>query len=138
MNMKRIIISVVILTTLCLAQAYAKGKHQGACKTDIDKLCGSHKGDRAAMKACIKQNKENFSAECKAQREKFKAGKAERTEKRAKTLEACASDIQKLCPEANQPGAKKNAPFRCLMLNRDKVSPTCQAALPDRPARRQK
>lgn len=136
--MTRIIISSLILTTLSLTQVSAKGKNQGACKADIDKLCGSHRGDRAAMKACIKQNKENFSAECKAQRDRFRAGKPERTAKRAKVLEACAPDVQKLCPEANQPGAKKNAPFRCLMLNRDKVSPTCQAALPAKPARRPK
>lgn len=138
MKMKRIIISAVILTTLNLPLTAANGKPQGACKADIEKFCGSHKGNRQAMRACIKQNKENFSAECKAPKQKPGANRAEHRAKRAKSLEACSGDVQKYCPEANQPGAKKNAPFRCLMLNRDKLSPACQAALPEKRVRKEK
>lgn len=132
--MKRIIIPAAILTIFSLAQLQAKDKQQGACQADMEKLCGNHKGDRQAMKACLQQNKDNFSAECKAQREKFRAGKAERNAKRAKVMEVCANDVQKLCPQANQPGAKKNASFHCLRLNREKLSPGCQAALPEKKA----
>jgi hypothetical protein len=138
MKQIKIIFSALIFFSLASLPLTAKGKHNGPCKADIEKFCGAKKSDRKAMKACIKENKDKFSAECKAKKEEHKAKHAERKEKMAKTLETCAPDIQKLCPEAKAAGAKKHAPIKCLMQNREKVSATCKAALPEKRVKKEK
>lgn len=130
MKPTRILLSVSIIAALSLTQLHAKNRQQGACKAEIEKLCGSHKGNRPAMKACIQQNKDKVSAECKAGRDRSNARNSERKVKNAKALETCAPDLQKFCPETTKPGAKKQAPYKCLMQNREQVSATCKAALP--------
>jgi hypothetical protein len=133
-----IAITAIALFTLPASAERGKGKKNGPCKADIEKFCGDKKGDRKAMKACIKENKDKFSAECKAKKEEHKAKHAERKAKMSKALETCAPDIQKLCPDANVAGAKKHAGLKCLMQNRDKVSDTCKAALPEKRVRKEK
>ncbi len=107
----------------------------GACKADIEKFCGAHKGNRKAMKDCIKTNKDKFSAECRAKKADHKANKADRKAKFEKTMEVCQKDIQQFCA-ADQ--AKKPLALRCLMKNRDKVSAECKATLPAKRVRKEK
>lgn len=133
--------ALVAFAVLAFAAApvFAKGdRKNGPCKAEIEKLCGDKKGDKKAMKACIKENHDKFSAECKAQKDKYKAKHEERKAKMSKAMETCSADIQKLCPEANAAGAKKHAGIKCLMQNRDKVSEPCKAALPEKRVRKQK
>lgn len=133
------ILTLFALLTFAATPAFAKHERKsGPCKADIDKLCGDKKGDRKAMKACIKENKDKFSPECKAKKAEHKAKHEERKAKMAKAVEVCGADIKKLCPEAAAPGAKKYAPMKCLMQNRDKVSDTCKAALPAKRVRKEK
>lgn len=114
------------------ADGHAKA---GACKADIEKFCGAHKGNRKAMKECIKTNKDKFSAECQAKKVDHKAKKAERKAKFEKTIEICQKDIQQFCA-ANKD--KKPMALRCLMKNRDKITPECKAALPEKRVRKEK
>jgi len=116
-------------------QANAGRAKAGACKADIEKFCGAHKGNRKAMKECIKTNKDKFSAECQAKKVDHKAKRAERKAKFEKTMEICQKDIQQFCA-ANQ--GKKPMAMRCLMKNRDKISAECKAALPAKRVRKEK
>lgn len=139
MKLTHKILTVMAILIFAVPAVSAKeGRKSGPCMADIQKLCGDKKGDRKAMKACIKENKDKFSPECKAQKEKHKAKHAERKAKMTKALEVCGADIKKLCPEAAAPGAKKHAPMKCLMQNRDKVSAECKAALPEKRVRKEK
>lgn len=132
-------LTLFALLTFAVAPAFAKHERKsGPCKADIEKFCGDKKGDRKAMKACIKENKDKFSAECKAKNAEHKAKHEERKAKMAKAMDTCAADIQKLCPEAKAAGAKKHAGMKCLMQNRDKVSAECKAALPEKRVRKEK
>ena len=116
-------------------EANASRAKAGACKADIEKFCGAHKGNRKAMKECIKTNKDKFSAECQAKKADHKAKKAERKAKFEKTMEVCQKDIQQFCA-ADQ--GKKPMAFRCLMKNRDKISAECKATLPAKRVRKEK
>lgn len=131
-----------ILTTALIALAFtviplSANKHAkaGACKADVEKFCGAHKGNRKAMKDCINANKDKFSAECKAKKEENKAKRADRKAKFDKALEVCQTDLQKICPADKD---KKPQAFRCLMKNRDKVSAECKAALPEKRVKKEK
>lgn len=136
---QKILIVITSFTLLALpASANRKEGKNGPCKADIEKFCGDKKGDRKAMKACIQDNKDKFSAECKAKKAEYKAKHEERKAKMSKAMDTCAADIQKLCPEAKAPGAKKHAGIKCLMQNRDKVSAECKAALPEKRVRKEK
>jgi hypothetical protein len=131
-------ISLSILLGLGLAIApLSAGKHRknGPCKADIAQHCGTHKGDRKAMRSCIKQNADKFSAECKAHKAQYKQGKTERKQRFAKLLETCSADIAQHCPQGAN---KKHTSMKCLMQNRAKVSEACRAALPQPRVRKQK
>ena len=116
-------------------QAKAGRAKAGACKADIDKFCGAHKGNRKAMKECVKTNKDKFSAECKAMKNDNKAKRADRKAKFEKAMETCQKDIQQFCAAEKD---KKPMALRCLMKNRDKVSAECKAALPEKRVRKEK
>ena len=107
----------------------------GACKADVDKFCGAHKGNRKAMKDCIQANTDKFSAECKANKAGRKAHKAERKAKFQKTMEVCQKDIEQFCAADR---AKKPMAMRCLMKNREKITPECRATLPEKRVRKEK
>jgi hypothetical protein len=53
----------------------------GACKADKEKYCAQcTKEDKECMKKCVKENKKNFSAECKKHMEKKRKSKDKRSE----------------------------------------------------------
>lgn len=107
----------------------------GACKADIEKFCGAHKGNRKAMKDCVNANKAKFSAECQAMKSNHKAKKVDRKARFEKTIEICQKDIQQFCV-AEQ--GKRSKAIRCLMKNREKVSAECKTALPEKRVRKEK
>jgi hypothetical protein len=133
-----------ILTLICAAGLTAalaanQKQHNTACKADVEKFCGQHKGKRDAMRECIKANKDSFSAECRAQKEQAKARRSERREKIAKAMAACAPDVEKFCPELKKDAKpEKRGALKCIMKNRDQVSDACKAALPPKRVRKQK
>lgn len=139
--MNRILI-FTLAALIALAPAIAEkgnhsGKHHkgGACKADIERVCGTHKGDKKAMRACIQANIDQFSPECKAKKEQFKAKRAERKQRYEQVMKTCDKDVQQLCKADDE---KKQHSMRCLFKNRDKLSAECKAALPQKRVRKQK
>lgn len=136
------ILTILLATLIALAPAFAekgnrqrKGGKGGACKADIERLCGAHKGDRKATRACMKANADQLSAECKAKKDKFIAKRAEHKERYEKVMKTCEKDVQQFCKAEEE---RKQHSMRCLFKNRDKLSAECQAALPQKRVRKAK
>lgn len=52
-------VTVILILTLSLP-AFARGK----CRQEIDEICGDKRGNRQAMRQCIKENMSQLSEEC--------------------------------------------------------------------------
>ena len=89
------------------------------CAADVARLCPDAQG-RQAVHACLEQNAEQVSAECKARidqvRQKFEAAR-----------EACKDDVATYCSNV-QPGGHRIA--ACLRQHTSELSQACQAAIP--------
>jgi hypothetical protein len=94
---------------------------QRPCAADVARLCPGVQG-RAGVRACLQQNADQVSAECKAHidqmHQKFQAAR-----------EACQPDVARFCADV-KPGGHRIA--ACLREHASELSPACQAAIPPR------
>ena len=89
----------------------AKGKAQEpaeACKADVEKFCKDVTPGGGRIMACLKAYEDKISEGCKATREK---GKERGMEKMKKFMEACKTDMDKLCKDVKGGHGEK---VRCL------------------------
>jgi hypothetical protein len=116
--------ALVLLITLGAGTALAQQEGpapaaQRPCAADVARLCPNAQG-RKDVHACLKQNADQVSAECKARieqiQQKFQAAK-----------EACQSDVEKFCANV-QPGGRRVG--ACLREHASELSQACQAAVP--------
>jgi hypothetical protein len=126
-SMRRPVLSpaaLVLVATLAGGAALAQqspstAPPQRPCAADVARLCPDAKG-RAGVHACLQQNADQVSAECKARidqaHQKFEAAK-----------EACQPDVAKFCADV-QPGGHRVA--ACLRGHASELSQACQAAMP--------
>lgn len=100
-------------------QAGSTPAPQGPCAADVARLCPSAQG-RADVHACLKQNADQVSTECKARIEqahqKFEAAR-----------QACQPDVAKFCADVKPGGRRIGA---CLREHSSELSEACQAAIP--------
>jgi len=123
--MQRVLHSSLLLLltlggTIALAQtAPATAPQARPCQADIARLCPNAHG-RAEVHACLQQNADQVSAECKARieqiQQKFQAAR-----------EACQPDVAKFCADV-KPGGHRVA--ACLREHASELSQACQAAIP--------
>jgi hypothetical protein len=114
----------VLLATLgagaALAQETPSTPPQRPCAADVARLCPEAQPGRAGVRACLQQNADQLSAECKAHidrvRQKFQAAR-----------EACQPDVARFCAEV-KPGGHRIA--ACLRQHASELSEACQAAIP--------
>jgi Skp family chaperone for outer membrane proteins len=115
---------LVLLITLGAGTAFAQQEQsaapaKGPCAADVARLCPNAQG-RADVHACLKQNADQVSAECKARieqiQQKFEAAR-----------EACQPDVAKFCADV-KPGGRRIA--ACLREHSSELSQACQAAIP--------
>ena len=94
---------------------------QRPCAADVARLCPQAQG-RAGMRACLQQNADQLSTECKAHveqtRQRFQAAR-----------EACQPDVARLCSDV-KPGGRRIA--ACLCEHASELSEACQSALPQK------
>jgi hypothetical protein len=118
--------ALVLLITLGAGTAFAQQEQSAApaqrpCAADIARLCPNAQG-RADVHACLKQNADQVSAECKARieqiQQKFQAAR-----------EACQPDVAKFCADVKPGGRRIGA---CLHEHASELSEACQAALPQK------
>jgi hypothetical protein len=117
----RILLAVVTLgASAALAQqAPSSPPPARPCAADVARLCPNAQG-RQDVRACLEQNENQVSAECKARidhvRQKFEAAK-----------EACKDDVATYCANV-QPGGHRIA--ACLRQHTSELSQACQAVIP--------
>jgi len=117
----RILLAVVTLgASAALAQQAPSGSPPARpCAADVARLCPNAQG-RQAVHACLQQNADQVSNECKARidevRQKFEAAR-----------EACKGDVANFCSNV-QPGGRRIA--ACLRQHASELSQACQAAIP--------
>ena len=123
--MRRPVFSLLLATsTLCASAALAQSTTPpaNACKADVARLCPDAQGHKD-IRACMQQNADQVSAECKAQidarRAKFQAAR-----------EACQPDVAKFCSDV-QPGGRRIV--ACLKQHAAELSDTCRAQWPAKP-----
>jgi hypothetical protein len=118
--------ALVLVATLAAGAALAQQtpstpSPQRPCAADVARLCPDARG-RADVHACLQQNADQISAECKARmdqaHQKFEAAK-----------EACQPDVAKFCADV-KPGGRRVA--ACLRDHASELSQACQAAIPAR------
>jgi hypothetical protein len=126
--MRRPVLSsaLVLLATVGAGAALAQGNAstpapQRPCAADVARLCPNAQG-RADVHACLQQNADQVSAECKARidqvRQKFQAAR-----------EACQPDVAKFCVDV-QPGGHRIA--ACLRQHASELSEACQSVIPQK------
>ena len=118
--------ALVLLATLAAGAALAQQtpstpSPQRPCAADVARLCPNAQ-TRADVHACMQQNADQVSAECKARIEqihqKFEAAR-----------EACQPDVAKFCADV-KPGGRRIA--ACLREHTSELSQACQAAIPQK------
>lgn len=97
---------MTLLIALLLAQAAAD-----PCIADAHKLCPGIRAGDGRLGACLKEHKDQISAECSAHMQQFRGD-----------ADACEADVQKLCPNT-RPGPERH---QCMMAHKDQVSDQCK------------
>ena len=124
--MRRPVFSLLLLAgTLCASAALAQSTPNAPanpCQADVARLCPNAQGHQD-VRACMQQNADQLSAECKARidarRAKFQAAR-----------EACQPDVAKFCSDV-QPGGGRIA--ACLKQHAAEISDACRAQWPSKP-----
>ena len=112
---------LIILAFLFPSQGLAAPGHtKGACRTEVRELCGDHRGDRSAMKACIEAKKGDFSERCQR-----RLARRDWSKRRGNKSE-CRAEIKKNCGEHRGDPAGMKA---CLEVNKDRFSKRCHERL---------
>jgi hypothetical protein len=111
--------ALVAAFTLAASSALAQNAMGAAnpCAADAKAMCATQlaSGDRAAVRACLKDNAAKVSPECKA-----------RMQQAANS--PCAQDMKTYC--ATEMASKDRAAVRtCMQANASKASPACQAQM---------
>jgi hypothetical protein len=100
------------------------------CRADMKKFCQDVKPGEGRLVKCLKEHREELSAECKEhQKEKF----AEKHPKAAQAMDACKADADKLCSGVEAGGGKI---MKCLREHKKDVSEGCKSAMKDARAER--
>jgi hypothetical protein len=124
--MRRPVFSFLLLAgTLGASAALAQSSSPppNPCQADVARLCPGAQPGHGAIGACLRQNADQLSAECKAhldeRRAHFRAAR-----------EACQADVAKLCADVKPGGGRIAA---CLQQHSSEVSDSCRAQWPTKP-----
>jgi hypothetical protein len=118
----------------------------GACRTDMQTLCGTVERGKGKKLACLIENRAKASPECQAAItavDAARAGKAaDKAAKRAEggkrgakgrgKMAVCRADSKALCADVKRGGGRKLA---CLKANEAKLSPDCAAVVKTLPTK---
>ncbi len=120
---KILALAVTLATFVFAAPSQTVTAQQNPCKADLERLCGDVQPGQGRIQACLKEHKDELSAECKA----FIEVKAEEVRERLEHLaEVCKGDAERLCTNVEEGEGRI---FRCLFLHKDSLSPECKKAI---------
>ena len=113
-SMTGLLLATMLSLGLGSVAAAGPGGRGGPCKDEIREICPDARGHE--MRECVDANLDALSAECQ---ERVAMRRARMEERR----EACAGDVETLCPDA-EPGRELR---HCMRENRDRLSEGCAA-----------
>jgi chromosome segregation ATPase len=109
------------LSAACKAKRAEFREEVEACQADVQRLCPQTKPG-PERSACMREHKDQVSAECRELFAKVKEGRAEARE----AMQACRADAQKLCKDV-KPG--RGRIVECLKQHDQDISPACAEEL---------
>jgi hypothetical protein len=92
-----------------------------ACRADVEQYCADVEPGRGRVLGCLAQHQIEVSSPCQAELGRF----AEARERIEALKEACAGDVQNLCPEVPPQAGPL---LECLQANEARLSPACSPA----------
>jgi len=95
---------------------------RGACRADVQHLCGDVQPGRGAKRQCLRQHQSEISPACRE-----RVGQVR--QRMAQVRQACAGEAQRLCGDV-QPG--RGGIVRCMRQHEGELSESCREALPQR------
>ena len=119
-------LTAVLLPTLALAQAPARGAVQEACKSEMASLCASAGNGGGAVFRCLADNQAKLGADCSAA---LKTAQ----DRRAAFQAACKADTDKLCAESGN--GRGGEVVACLRSKSADLSKPCADMLASMPSR---
>lgn len=118
--LKATMLGFVLVFGVTMAQAA-----DGPCAKDRDAFCNDVKPQGGALAKCMRDNKDKFSAECKAFVDSMKAEMKD-------LREACHDDVQKFC-SGEKPGGGRI--IKCMRAHKSELSEGCRAEMDDAKAK---
>jgi hypothetical protein len=92
---------------------------KGACKADIEQFCKD--AEKGKVGACLRQHKDELSADCKASMKARVKNRIMAARQAAK--DACKDDVEQFCK-----GVEKGQIGACLKQHKDELSADCKAS----------
>jgi hypothetical protein len=99
-----------------------------ACGGDIERHCKTVPLNEGKLFACMRSNEAKLSGNCKATVATTVASLDRRTAAQDGVLQACQSDLKRLCKEYDRGNGRF---LRCLLKFEQKVSAPCNQAITD-------
>lgn len=118
----------IVMVGLCLATASNAQRALDACVFDMQKFCADVEPGAGRMLECLHKNDKQLSANCK---DAMAGVKQKAAAKRGNRINACQTDIDKLCKDVPRGGGRLS---ECLRSHSDQLSAECKEALKPRPA----
>lgn len=119
---------VLVFSSFAQAQNATPAPHMGhgPCAADAAKLCPGIEHGEGRIAKCLREKKDQVSAECKAAKEKMKDALQE-------MKEACHDDVEKFCGNVE---AGRGRIMKCMKKHQAEVSPSCRAEIEQMKAER--
>ena len=114
--------TVLAAAVLALAPAGAGQAQAGPCDADAALHCGDAAPGPRGVASCLKANRDQLSAECRAQVDAEQAQRAQAH----RMLKACAGDAEEFCEDIDSAADR----LACLQANSASLSAACLEALP--------
>ena len=119
--MIRTLAVVALLATLGATPAAHAAEGDPPCLADTERWCAFVPGTGSYIQGCLERYWDELSPECRKH-------VGETTRDGVRILDACESDVDRLCADAYLVGGERVA---CLVKNRDRLSSRCRETLDD-------
>ncbi len=131
-QMKRVTLAIMAAGLLCaglIPGTDASAADRNACSADIAKFCQGIKPGALPLMECLEKHENELSSACKEFEATMGGRGAERGEKTREKInfrQACLSDMNKFCSNANP---TQGGMLKCLNDNKKKVSAACNKSI---------
>jgi len=100
---------------------------RGACRADVQRLCGDVQPGSGGRRACLRQHQSELSQQCQERIGQMR-------QRVAQMRAACSGDVQRLCSGVQR---GHGAVAQCMRQHESELSSQCREAMPQRGGRQQ-